>query len=129
MNSLRVERLNNLGSNLGRGNGVSTLCGCHPLFCPKGKGKGPRRMRWLCSHRRLVEVLLRPIHGLLCRKGCSAPFPGRFTPGKDQVPVMQGTGRARKICPPAGICSAYHPVRVAVELCYAGRYPTAFAQE
>ena len=51
--------------------------------------------------------------------GWSTPRPGRFTPGKDPVPIVQeagwapgtGSGRVRKISPPTGIRSPDRPAR------------------
>jgi hypothetical protein len=54
------------------------------------------------------------LHG----RGLSTPRPGRFTPGKDSVPIVWGcggpqgrSGGLRKIPPPTGILSPERPVR------------------
>jgi hypothetical protein len=54
--------------------------------------------------------------------GWSTPRPGRFTPGNDPVPIVQGrSGRVLKISPPTGIRFPDRPARS--ESLYRLRYP------
>jgi hypothetical protein len=84
----------------------------------KAKGKG-RAMKYLCRHREEAEVYPEPIHNLGARRGWSAPSLGRFTSGKDPVPIVQKAGWASgpvwtdtENLAAIGIPSPDHPARI-----------------
>ena len=78
--------------------GVSS-CGCHTLIqvspavtIGKGKGAPITGYEGPEGEKRYSPILSWPQH--LDGGGWSAPRPGRFTPGKDPVPIVQEAGLA-----------------------------------
>jgi hypothetical protein len=87
----------------------------------KVKENAPCPMTCLYNHRLTnMQIYLQPFRAV--ERGWKAQLPGRFTPRKDQVPVTQETGRARKINPPSRhlIFGPSSPSRYAN--CYVGHH-------
>jgi hypothetical protein len=62
----------------------------------KGNGKGHRRTGHEGPEGDQMYSPTLPSTSALDWGGCSAPRPGRFTPGKDPVPIVEEAG-----CPPS----------------------------